>query len=339
MTKRNQIDAKLRATLAFLVLSLMLISAVSAGTPSSQPDSSHQQESSATGFKLPHLSQHTFVPSIYVPGPFIQTYIRNSLGYAQSVELTTPPIVIGGEEVGGLEGDLLFAVLEFEYQHAIKKWLAVNVQVQGLSRLGTEAQSLLFQGVTAAAGFKLGWMFQLWRNERMLLAGTMNVRNNSFTTINLAQYVENIIAAGGLAPENKLVNATPSVRGGGGLRWAYGLSQLTGLTAFMEGSYGESMTLREGNRWYLDFGAAASLNLYAKHGIPLGFVIGFRQASVAVWGGDLDDQARNGILRIAFTGRNDFSLGLESYFQSARLSRLEKPVRSTGSVLTMRYFF
>ena len=173
----------------------------------------------------------------------------------------------------------------------------------------------------------------------MLLAGTMNVRNNSFTTINLAQYVENIIAAGGLAPENKLVNATPSVRGGGGLRWAYGLSQLTGLTAFMEGSYGESMTLREGNRWYLDFGAAASLNLYAKHGIPLGFVIGFRQASVAELGGDLDDQARNGILRIAFTGRNDFSLGLESYFQSARLSRLEKPVRSTGSVLTMRYFF
>jgi hypothetical protein len=279
------------------------------------------------------------VPSDYVPGPFIQTYIRNALGYAQSVELTAPAITIGGETVGGLKGDLLFAALEFEYQHAVKEWLAVDVQVQALSRLGTETQSLLFQGVTAAAGYKLGWLFRLWRNDRMMLSGTANVMNNSFTTINLAQYIENIIAAGGLTPENKLVNATPSLRGGGGLRWAYGVSQLVGLTLSVEGSYGESMTLRAGNQWYLDLGGAASLDLNAKHGIPLGFVIGFRQASVAELGGDLDDKARNGILRISYTGEKEFSVGLESYFQSARPSNLEEPVQSMGTVVTMRYYF
>jgi hypothetical protein len=129
------------------------------------------------------------------------------------------------------------------------------------------------------------------------------------------------------------------VRGGVGLRWAYGVSQLVGLTFSAEGSYGESMTLRAGNQWYLDAGGAVSLNLNEKHGIPLGFVIGFRQASVAELGGDLDDKARNGIFRISYTGRNDFSVGLESYFQSARPNNLENPVRSMGTVITMRYYF
>ncbi len=317
----------------------LMISAIAASAQNDQTAGGMQQASAQATVKLPQLGPHTFVPSDYVPGPFIQTYIRNALGYAQSVELSSPPVVIAGQTVGGLKGDLLFAVLEFEYQHAVKKWLAVNVQVQALSRLGTETQSLLFQGITAAAGYKLGWLFRLWRNDRMLLSGTINVMDNSFTTINLAQYIENIIAVGGLDPDNKLVNATPSVRGGGGLRWAYGVSQLVGLTFSVEGSYGESMTLRAGNQWYLDLGGAASLDLYAKHGIPLGFVIGFRQASVAELGGDLDDTAHNGVLRISYTGRKDFSLGLESYFQSAKPSNLEKPVRSMGTVMTMRYYF
>lgn len=337
MNKRRKTRALMPA--AMTVLLLAMISTVSARAQSGQADSSLKQESSEATVKLPHLGEHIFVPSDYVPGPFIQTYIRNALGYAQSIELTTPPIVIGGQTVGGLKGDLLFAVLEIEYQHAVKDWLAVSVQFQGLSRLGTETQSLLFQGVTAGAGFRLGWLFRLWHNERMLLSGVINVMNNSFTTINLAQYIENIIEAGGLDPDHKLVNVTPSARAGGGLRWAYGVSQLVGLIFSIEGSYGESMTLRAGNQWYLDFGGAASLNLYEKHGVPLGFVIGFRQASVAELGGDLDDTAHNGVLRISYTGRKDFSLGLESYFQSAKSSNLEKPVRSMGTVVTMRYYF
>jgi hypothetical protein len=327
------------ALVTMTVLLFVMNSFVLARAQSSPADSSLRQEGSEGAVKLPQLGRHTFVPSDYVPGPFIQTYIRNALGYAQSVELTAPPITIAGETVGGLKGDLLFAVLEFEYQHAVKEWLAVNAQIHALSRLGTETQSLLFQGVTAAAGFKLGWLFKLWRNDRMLLSGAMDVMNNSVTIIDLAQYIEGIIAAGGLTPDNKLVNVTPSVRGGGGLRWAYGVSQLVGLTFSVEGSYGESMTLRTGNQWYLDLGGAASLDLYAKHGIPLGFVIGFRQASVASLGGDLDDKARNGILRISYTGRKDFSVGMESYFQSARPNNLEKPVRSMGTVVTMRYYF
>src|SRR5262245_26922389 len=241
MNKRLQTCAHALNTITVWLFLFVTILADSVRSQSSQADSSRSRKSSEETIKLAHLGKHTFVPSVYVPGPFIQTYIRNSLGYAQSVELTTPPIEIGGETVSGLKGDLLFAVLEFEYQHAVKEWLAVNVQIQGLSRLGTETQSLLFQGVTAAAGFKLGWMFKLWRNDRMLLSGTINLMNHSFTTINIAQYIENIIAAGGLDPDNKLVNATPSARGGGGLRWAYGVSQLVGLTFSVEGSYGESM--------------------------------------------------------------------------------------------------
>src|SRR5574341_439030 len=286
------------ALVTMTVLLFVMDSVVLSRAQSSPADSSMKQEGSNVTVKLPQLGRHTFVPSDYVPGPFIQTYIRNALGYAQSVELTAPPITIGGETVGGLKGDLIFASLEFEYQHAVKEWLAVSAQMHALSRLGTETQTLLFQGVTAAVGFKLGWLFRLWRNDRMLLSGTMNVMNNSFTTINLAQYIEGIIEAGGLTLDNKLVNATPSVRGGGGLRWAYGVSQLVGLTFSVECSYGESMTLRAGNQWYLDLGGAASLDLYAKHGVPLGFVIGFRQASVAALGGDLDDKARNGIFRL-----------------------------------------
>ena len=337
MNKKRKTRAHLLAVMKAGLLAMAF--AISASAQNNQAASGTQPAGAEAALKVPHLGQHTFVPSDYVPGPFIQTYIRNALGYAQSVAFTAPPITIGGETVGGLEGDLLFAVLEFEYQHAVKDWLVVNVQVQGLSRLGTETQSLLFQGVTAAAGYKLGWLFRLWRNDRMLLSGAVNVMNNSFTTINLAQYIENIIAAGGLDPDHKLVNATPSVRGGGGLRWSYGVSQLVGLTFALEGSYGESMTLRAGNQWYLDLGGAASLNLYEKHGIPLGFVIGFRQASVAELGGDLDDTAHNGVLRISYTGRKDFSLGLESYFQSAKPNNVDSPVRSMGTVMTMRYYF
>lgn len=303
------------------------------------PGNNQPQEAGQVADKMPKLQEHVFVPSDFIKDPFIKTFIRNSLGMASSTNYNFPTITIGNREVTGVEGGLMFALLDFEFQYAVKKWLAVGGSVQALGRFGTETPSLLSQGITAGYGFELHWLFKLWQNEKMMLSGSFNVWNNSFTAINIQDFVGQIIEDGGLEPDNKLVSNTPSVRTGGGLRYAWGLSELLGLKFYVDGGYGESVLLRAENQWFIEFGGALSMNIKNRTGAPLGFLLGYQQNSFPFLGEGASDDIRNIVFRISYTGARDFSIGLEGFYQITKPEGFEESIKSTGTLISMRYYF
>jgi len=322
-----------------LWLGVLMLMIASLAAQEASPGNNQPREAGQVADRMPKLQEHVFVPSDFIKDPFIKTYIRNSLGLASSMNYDFPAITIGNREVTGVQGGLMFTLLDFEYQHAVKEWLAVGGKVQVLGRFGTETPSLLAQGITAGYGFELHWLFKLWQNEKMMLSGSLNLWNNSFTGINLHDFISRIIEDGGLEPDNKLVRNTPSVRGGGGLRYAYGLSDLAGLKLYFESGYGESILRRAESQWFCEFGGALSLNIKNRTNVPLGFLLGYQQNSFPLLGDGVSDDIRNIVLRVSYTGARDFSIGLEGFYQITKPEGFEESIKSTGTLISMRYYF
>ena len=128
---------KLILTYAFFILAFNTIE-VSAqdGT-----DSEELHSSSLKQRIVPVLGSHRFMPNSIVKDPFINTYIRNSVGIGQALDLDIPIVVIDGQEIFGLRGDLVFASFDFEYHHTVKDWLAVWGRFNILARLGNDTQA------------------------------------------------------------------------------------------------------------------------------------------------------------------------------------------------------
>jgi hypothetical protein len=70
-------------------------------------------------------------------------------GGANDLKLT--PLEIDDDRVSGLEGDVLYALVNIKYQFAVQDWVAVWGSVGLSARLGSEIQSLLAQGVSVNA--------------------------------------------------------------------------------------------------------------------------------------------------------------------------------------------
>ena len=291
-------------------------------------------QQAATEVKLPRLGNHTFVVNDLVDDPFIKTYVRNSVGLGTLSDFDVPLAVIDGDTIIGFKGDLLFALLEFEYQHAVKDWIAAHGAFRLAGRLGTGVQSLLASGVTAANEFQLGWLIKLLRSERAMLSGSLNINNGDVTAINVLRFVEDIIDD----QPASLIRTTPSLRGGGGLRFAYGLSPLFGFTVFGELGYGESVDRNAASDWYYKAGGGLSLNLNGRTSVPLGFSVGFRGESLPV-AADIDNDIVELLFRIAYTGREDFSISIDVNYGDLPATGLRGNPRLATLRLNLRYYF
>jgi len=293
-------------------------------------------------FRIPRLGGHRFTPNTVTDDPFIKTYIRNSLGIGQAVDLFIPLLEIGDppERVIGLKGDLLKAILEFEYQQAVKDWVAFRVKVKVMGRLGTGAQSLLATGVTANTGFEFGWMFKLAQGEKTALSGTVDVRNNSVTVVDFLGFVEGIVNPP--SPPLKrpsLVKSIPLTRGGGGLRYAWAASDLTGFNFKGETGMGESVDRSQADQWFVNFAAAADFDLKAKTVVPLGLVIAYQVDSFPEGGEELVDVKHDLAFRIAYTGTTDFLLSLDFVYNWFNVIGSNDTVRFNAVLLNLRYYF
>jgi hypothetical protein len=288
----------------------------------------------ASEVKLPRLGDHTFVVNDLVDDPFIKWFVRSSVGLGSVSNLDVPVPVIGGDTITGFKGNLRFAELEFEYQHAVKDWIAARFAFQVAGRLGTGEQTVLASGVTAASGFELGWLFKLLRSERAMLSGSLNINNGDVTAINVLRFVEGIIND----EPASLVRTTPSLRGGGGLSFAYGLSPLLGFTVYGEAGYGETIDRNAGSDWYYDAGGGVSLNLQDRTAVPLGVSLGFRARSLPV-SGEVDGDVASVLLRLAYTGRDDFIISLDLNYGDLPTTGIRDNARLSAVRLSLRYYF
>jgi hypothetical protein len=286
--------------------------------------------------RIPHLSGHQFTTNALTGDPFVNTYIRNTLGMGKSIDLFVPIAEIGEDQVLGLKGDLLKAILEFEYQQAVKDWVAFRVQVRVTGRLGTGVQSLLASGVNASTGFEFGWLFKLAEGEKTALSGTLNLWNNSVTLVDFLGFVEGVVDG----EQTPLVKTIPSTRGGGGLSYAWAASDLVGLLFKSETGMGESVDrTKDSDEWFFNFAAAADFDLKTKTAVPLGLALGYKFDTFPEAGEELANAKHDLVFRIAYTGTTDFLISLDFAYGWFNLKDKVEASKFTSTLLNMRYYF
>jgi len=285
------------------------------------------------------LGGHQFVPSTYITDPFVRTFLRTGLGFGMTAELVVPLFTIDDKPVLGMKGSLLFSVLDVEYQQKIRDWVAVRGRLQVVGRMANATPALISQGVTLASLFELGWLFRVERSDRLLLSVSLGVKNSSTTDVYLQRFIEGIIANAGITPGNRLVQTTPTLRGGAGIHGAYAVSDLVGLTFGGNLDYGEPVDRYSSDRWFHALGASVDFNLHRQNGPPLGFVVGIRTRSASSDQAGVQGTAQTFFGRIGYTGSQEFSFGVDLGYEVLPVRGLEDRQGFLSALVDIRLYF
>jgi hypothetical protein len=285
------------------------------------------------------LAGHAFIPSTFIRDPFVRTFFRTGLGFGSTLDYVPPATVVNGKTISGPTGDLLFALLEVEYQYAFRTWLAVRGRVNMAGRVADETPALVSQGVTLITGFELGWLMEISRSDRLAVSGSIGIKNTTTTDVYLQRFIEGIIEAGEILPANRLVLTTPTLRGTSSIQGTYVLSRLTGVTVSGTFDYGESMNRGASDQWYYDLSAAFDFNLYSHNGTPIGFVVGAKIGSAPDLEQSDDRTAQNFFGRVAYTGSSEFALGLDLGYELLPIRGMPEKQGFLAAVVDMRLYF
>lgn len=293
------------------------------------------QEAGDGEWKAPHKNGHTFSPIGGVPDAFVRSFIRNNVGMSQTYDVDIPLGIVGDDTLFASRGSLVFASLGLEYQQTIKDWIAFRAKFRVNGRLGSGTSALLATGISATTGFELGWLMRLMETDKGYMSLSFDVKNNSFTTINLAEFIRDIVDG----EDAELVKGTPSMRAGVGLRYSHAFSPLVGLVSFFETGYGESVDRVSDDEWFTKFGATVGFDLAAVGWTPIGLAVGYTQDSFPEGGADITDVVRSFLFRVGYTGRKDLALGLNASYSTFPTDQLDTKIKSVGLDFDIRYFF
>ncbi len=286
-------------------------------------------------YTAPRVGNTRVASTTFLPAPFINTEASIALGYGKSSNVVTPLIEIEGEPILGLEGDLLFAILGFEYSHAVRDWVAVWVNMKITARLGNELQSMLAQGVSAATAFELGWLVRLYENDRHLLSTGIAVRSGSTTLVDILGWANGVID-----DENvPLVKKSPTLGTVWDLRYVYAANDYTALQGMGQLAYSEAIDRAIGNKWYYGFGGLVSFDLTGKARTPIGLALGYKYTTVPAGGDEIADAIHSFLIGLSYVGRPDFSIGVDLEFQRVPIQGIEDPAKFFTAMIAMDYFF
>jgi hypothetical protein len=285
------------------------------------------------------LNEHRFISSSKIKSPFISTYLQTSLGGGVTSRLDIPLIEIDGEEYVTLTGDLAFTFLGFEYQHAVKDWIAFALKLNVIGRLGTDAGAILYQGVNFDIGYQLGWLLKLYKKDDMMLSGIVRVTNNSFTFIDINGFVQGIIDSGKITPKNKIIKSTPATNAGVGLSYAYAINKMFGITAEATVSYGESAERFSEDEWAFNYGVLADADLNPDYEVPIGFGISYFGSRRGKNTSSLFGNPHNILFQINYTGKSDLDLGLVFNYQWYEDATIDQTINFTNVYLDAKYYF
>ena len=283
------------------------------------------------------LNGFHFLPSEQTPSPFVTSYIKTATGGGMALDLKTPFIDVDGDTLGVLEGDVAFMNLAFQYQQALGSRFALRVGLTGSARVGVDEQSILAQGLTGLVGFALGGTGRIWNNRQWLVSGSLDFARNQFVGLTPFEFAQSVIDSSGLTSDNDLVNTTNTTSGRASVRAAWAPKAWLGATAAVEGGVGDVKNLADKGI----YGGSATLAVDFRNlgWWPVGVQGFFRFESFNQNGTDNDDRSSRFGLGVFYTGRDDFSVGMEG--TSASFKQAESDAEFNAILLTfnIRYWF
>ena len=286
------------------------------------------------------LNGHRFLPSSDLPDAFVNTFMRSAVGAGSAVNLRAPIEDLDGNVVDTLDGSIAFLSLDYEYQQAVNRWLALRANVAGGARLGTDEQALLFQGVTGVVGAGLGTTVRMLERKTVYVAAVGDLVWNQGYFVTPLDWVRDVIDNGLGSDSSKLVAGASNLIASVGARVAYSPHRAWGFTALAE--FGFSEPFREdvsSTRGLVRFGGTIGYDFGASTPVPIGLLGGFRWENFSSGGDDIADRSWRSFFGISYTGRADFNVGVEMSF--ARLSQRDSNENiDSGSVrVALRYYF
>jgi hypothetical protein len=284
----------------------------------------------------PSLGEHVFVSTDLVPDAQLRTYVRNTIGYTMTPEFSYPPIVFQGDTLVTLDGSLAYATLGMEYQNAFRHWIAVRFGLGLRTRLGTQAASLINEGVNVTSGLDIGWLIRIRETQRTALSLSLDVTRQTLTLIDIKQFTEGILNGN---PDPILIDNVPLIRSHAGLRFGWAVSRPFGVTLLGEGSYGESPQRGEPDSWGYDLGASVDFDADAVWNVPIGLALAYRESSIPLITESQHGKVHQTLLRVAYTEKEDFLIALDLTGVLDRENAEVKPVWSGGAAFSLRYYF
>jgi hypothetical protein len=284
----------------------------------------------------PALADHEFVSTDVVPDAFVRTYVRTNVGAAIASGVHYPVVVVAGDTLATLNGDLAYARLDAEYQQKLRDWIAFRFAFGLRSRLGTKLASIVTEGVTVASGYDFGWLARLHEGRKTSLCGSVAVSNQYITIVDVKQFAEDV--ANGVK-EARLTDTVPTVRSDVGLRFAWAISRPFGVTAVSEASYGDSPRRRDADSWEYNFGVSVDFDARPVWSIPLGAALAYRQTSLPAWSTEANGNSSETVLRLAYNAKSDLLVAIDFHGVFSRDNARAAPVWAGGASLSTRCYF
>jgi hypothetical protein len=151
--------------------------------------------------------------------------------------------------------------------------------------------------------------------------------------VDLGRFLEDFVDQG--LDAASLVVEDDGVRLSGGLRAAYAFNEWSGLTGSLEAGYVNTVLGTDGG---VLAGLTASLDFGQKGGTPIGLMLSGAFDSLTLQGDNVGNtfNAGGGVF---YTGREDFSLGLEFFYSRTPLLDSGVNLNATVFNVTTRYYF
>ncbi len=259
--------------------------------------------------RLPRLGDHRFVLSTTLSDPFIATYARSMTGLGVAYG-DIPIDTTGLGTATSAAGKSAFLVLGFEYQQAFGNRLAIWGNFAGGGRVGSSDQSALVEGVSVSTEFQVGVLVQTWRSRRVLVSGSFDIGRSVILEVTPAEFARSLIRNMGAVDQARkdLFDSRDPLTSRMGARIAVAPATWVGLSAMGEaGVVGLSNESREFS-WAT--GVSASFDLLPSTGVPVGFATTYKNDQLSTFG---EGSRRTSTVEvaIAFTGRDEFDIGLE----------------------------
>jgi len=282
------------------------------------------------------LNGHDFIPSARLFDPFIVTYVKNYTGVGTAMDVVTRVEDLDGETLE-LVGDVTFLGIGFGYQQKLADWVAAYIDVGGGGRFGTAVESILTTGLNAYVDFKLGAKFRLWHNQRFFLSANLDYANTGVSTVNVLNWVRDVVDSGDLTDSTLVATgSTGSARAG--LNLAYAPTPWLGLTGVTLFGLGNAVGDLD-SEFAFEGSIAADIDFGAISKVPIGLLLAFNSNSFTQEGGDITESIDSFIWGIFYTGRKDFSIGLEFQNSKLPLRGEEESIRSSEMSINLRYWF
>ena len=294
-----------------------------------------QKSSDVTSNKKNVLNSHVFPSFSNFNSPFITTALNINVGGGSTSVITIPPIDIGGAQTPEINGYIMLAGGDVEYEQRFTPWLSLYFNAKVLGRYGTDAFSLLYDGINLISGGDIGWRFRVLQSKKFILSTSFFVNNLSGNFINIKKFVNDIIEN---EPNPAIIKNTPLLQAGLSATYAYALNETWGLQGETKISYGE--TFVRGTEHIIFSGSLfGDIDFYPKHHFPLGIGLGYMLSSAPELTMGSDGFYNLALFKLSYTGSPDYDLGIEYMTYKLKLgNRIDNPFISTVS-LALKFYF